>query len=40
MYISIPIPIVALLYAVNFKQVSMVIIKREYLPAFVGVRYY
>ena len=31
---------VALLSAVNFKQVSMVIIKREYLPAFVEVRYY
>ena len=25
----------ALLYAVNFKQITMVIIKREYLPAFV-----
>ena len=31
---------VALLYAVNFKQVTMVIIKREYSPAFVNVRYY
>ena len=30
----------ALLYAVNFKQVTMEIIKREYLPAFVKVRYY
>ena len=30
----------ALLYAVNFKQATMVIIKREYLPAFVKVRYY
>ena len=30
----------ALIYAVNFKQVTMVIIKREYLPAFVKVRYY
>ena len=30
----------ALLDAVNFKQVTMVIIKREYLPAFVNVRYY
>ena len=29
----------ALLYAVNFKQVTMVIIKREYLHAFVKVRY-
>ena len=24
----------ALIYAVNFKQVTMMIIKREYLPAF------
>ena len=31
---------VALLYAMNFKQVTMVIIKREYLPAFVKDRYY
>ena len=30
----------ALLYAMNFKQVTMVIIKRKYLPAFVKVRYY
>ena len=30
----------ALLYAVNFKQVTMVIIKREYLPAFVNIRHY
>ena len=30
----------ALLYAVNLKKVTMVIIKREYLPAFVKVRYY
>ena len=30
----------ALLYAVNFKQATMVIIKREYLLAFVKVRYY
>ena len=30
----------ALLYAVNFKQVTMVIIKCEYLLAFVKVRYY
>ena len=30
----------ALLYAVNFKQITLVIIKREYLPAFVKVRYY
>ena len=30
----------ALLFAVNFKQVAMVVIKREYLPAFVKVRYY
>ena len=30
----------ALLCAVNFKQVTRVIIKREYLPAFVKVRYY
>ena len=30
----------ALLYAVNFKKVTMVIIKHEYLPAFVKVRYY
>ena len=29
----------ALLYDVNFKQVTMVITKREYLPAFVKVRY-
>ena len=31
---------VALPYAVNFKEVCMVIIKREYLPSFVEVRYY
>ena len=30
----------ALLHAVNLKQVTMLIIKREYLPAFVKVRYY
>ena len=30
----------ALLYAVDFKQATLVIIKREYLPAFVKVRYY
>ena len=30
----------ALLDAVNFKQVTMVIIKCMYLPAFVNVRYY
>ena len=30
----------ALLYAVNFKPITMVIMKREYEPAFVKVRYY
>ena len=30
----------ALLYAVNFKQVTVVIIKRGYLPAFVKVHFY
>ena len=30
----------ALLFAVNFKQVTVVLIKRKYLPAFVKVRYY
>ena len=30
----------ALLYAVNFKQVTMVSIKRGYLPDFIEVRYY
>ena len=39
-YLVFNVVYAALLYAVIFKQVTMVIIKREYLSAFVKVRYY
>ena len=39
-YLAFNMVCAALLYAVNLKKVTMVIIKHEYLPAFVKVHYY